>query len=83
MCAQQLGQDDIAQRDRQNLWRAAVRGGFDGEVRACLRGSLDEAERQALGLRIRLRLTEGPSWPSCPGSICITQRWIATWRSRR
>src|SRR5262245_983619 len=33
---------------------------FDGEVRACLRGSMDEAERQGAGLRIRLRMTEAP-----------------------
>jgi hypothetical protein len=33
---------------------------FEGEVRGCLRSSLDEASRQDAGLRIRLRLTEVP-----------------------
>jgi hypothetical protein len=31
---------------------------FDGEVSNCLSGSLEEAQRRGLGLRIRLRLTE-------------------------
>jgi hypothetical protein len=39
---------------------------FDGEVRACLRGSLDEAERLGLGLRIRLRLGEAPELADLP-----------------
>jgi hypothetical protein len=39
---------------------------FDGEVRACLRSSLDEAERQGIGLRIRLRLNEAPELASLP-----------------
>jgi hypothetical protein len=39
---------------------------FDGEVRACLRGSLDEAERQGMGLRIRLRLDEAPELVGLP-----------------
>src|SRR5262249_13811117 len=37
-----------------------------GEVRACWRGSLDEAERQGAGLRIRLRLTEAPDLAELP-----------------
>jgi len=39
---------------------------FEGEVRACLRSSLDEAARQDAGLRIRLHLRETPelaNWP--------------------
>src|SRR5690242_8305747 len=39
---------------------------FDGEVRACLRGSLDEAERLGLGLRIRLRLNQAPELADLP-----------------
>jgi hypothetical protein len=39
---------------------------FDGEVRSCLRGSLDEAERQGMGLRIRLRLDETPELIGLP-----------------
>ena len=39
---------------------------FDGDVRACLRSSLDEAMRQNAGLRIRLHFAETPelaNWP--------------------
>ena len=33
---------------------------FGGEVRGCLRSSLDEASRQGAGVRVRLRLAEVP-----------------------
>ncbi|MGH7800098.1 MAG: CHAT domain-containing protein [Thermodesulfobacteriota bacterium] len=39
---------------------------FNEEVRACLRSSLDEANRQGLGLRIRLRLTDVPELADLP-----------------
>jgi len=39
---------------------------FTVEVRACLRSSLDEASRQGLGLRIRLRLTDVPELADLP-----------------
>lgn len=39
---------------------------FDGEVRGCLRSSLDEAGRQGGGLRIRLRMTEVPELADMP-----------------
>lgn len=39
---------------------------FAGDVRACLRSSIDEAGRQGCGLRIRLRLTETPELAGLP-----------------
>ena len=39
---------------------------FNSEVRACLRSSLDEANRQGVGLRIRLRLTDVPELADLP-----------------
>jgi hypothetical protein len=39
---------------------------FAHEGRACLRGSLDEAERRGMGLRIRLRLTTAPALADLP-----------------
>ncbi|HLE24760.1 MAG TPA: hypothetical protein VI935_03810 [Thermodesulfobacteriota bacterium] len=39
---------------------------FNDEVRACLRSSLDEANRQGAGLRIRLRLTDVPELVDLP-----------------
>jgi hypothetical protein len=52
--------------DSADVAAAKVFGGrlfatvFDGEVLGCLRSSLDEANRQDAGLRIRLRLTDVP-----------------------
>ncbi len=39
---------------------------FDGEVRGCLRSSMDEANRQGLGLRIRMRLCDAPELAALP-----------------
>lgn len=39
---------------------------FNGDIRACLRSSLDEATRQSKGLRIRLRLTDTPELADLP-----------------
>jgi len=39
---------------------------FGGEVRGCLRSSMDEADRQGAGLRIRLRLAEVPELADLP-----------------
>jgi hypothetical protein len=39
---------------------------FNGEVYGCLRSSLEEAESQGCGLRIRLRLTEVPELADLP-----------------
>jgi hypothetical protein len=39
---------------------------FTGDLRACLRSSLDEAGRQGAGLRIRLRLTNTPELADLP-----------------
>jgi WD40 repeat protein len=39
---------------------------FAGDVRACLRSSLDEASRQGKGLRLRLRLTDAPELADLP-----------------
>jgi hypothetical protein len=64
---QQLGQDDASRNEIGRTFGARLfEAVFDGEVRACLRGSLDEAERQGTGLRIRLRLTEAPELVELP-----------------
>ncbi len=39
---------------------------FSGEVRGCLRSSMDEAARQGRGLRLRLRLGEAPELVDLP-----------------
>jgi len=39
---------------------------FGGDVRGCLRSSLDEANRQGAGLRLRLRLTDVPELADLP-----------------
>lgn len=39
---------------------------FDDQVQSCLRRSLDQANRQGMGLRIRLRLTDVPELASLP-----------------
>ncbi len=39
---------------------------FAADVRACLGRSLDEANRQGVGLRIRLRLTDAPEFVNVP-----------------
>jgi hypothetical protein len=41
-------------------------GVFSGEVRGCLRSSLDEASRQGSGLRVRLHLTKTPVLADLP-----------------
>ena len=39
---------------------------FEGAVQVCLRNSLDEAERQGAGLRVRLRLNDVPELADLP-----------------
>jgi len=39
---------------------------FHGEVRSCLRSSIEDAQRQNAGLRIRLRLTNAPELTDLP-----------------
>ncbi len=39
---------------------------FEGDVRACLRSSLDEANQQGVGLRLRLRLSGAPELEDIP-----------------
>jgi len=39
---------------------------FDGEVRGCFRSSLDEAQRQQQGLRLRLRMNQAPELADLP-----------------
>ncbi len=39
---------------------------FAGDTRACLRSSLDEADRQGKGLRLRLRLNDAPELADLP-----------------
>ena len=53
---------------------------FDGEVRACLRSSIDEASRKDAGLRIRLRLGDVPELIDLPWEYLYNQslnRFIA------
>ena len=46
---------------------------FNGEVRGCLRSSLDEASRQGSGLRVRLRLTDAPELADLPWEYLYNQ----------
>jgi len=46
---------------------------FAGDVRSCLRSSLDEASRQNLGLRIRLRLSNAPELADLPWEYIYNQ----------
>ena len=39
---------------------------FSGDIRACWRSSLSEAEAQNAGLRLRLRVAEGPELNDIP-----------------
>jgi len=62
-----------ADRVKSEAMKAAKRFGndlfnavFKGEVRACFRKSLDEADRQGAGLRLRLRLAEVPKLIDVP-----------------
>lgn len=53
---------------------------FDGEVRGCLRSSLDEAEQQGVGLRLRLRLTNANGISDLPWEYLYNpaqQRFLA------
>ncbi|HEX4965769.1 MAG TPA: CHAT domain-containing protein [Thermoanaerobaculia bacterium] len=44
---------------------------FNGEVRSCLRSSLDEAHHQDAGLRIRLHLTDAPELNDLPWEFLL------------
>jgi hypothetical protein len=44
---------------------------FSGEVRSCLRSSLDDAQRQEAGLRIRLRLADAPDLNDLPWEFLL------------
>ncbi len=46
---------------------------FAEEVRVCLRSSMDEAERQGAGLRIRLRLADAPELMNLPWEFMYHQ----------
>jgi hypothetical protein len=46
---------------------------FGGDVRSCLRSSLDEASRHNLGLRIRLRLNNAPELADLPWEYIYNQ----------
>ncbi|HEU5102177.1 MAG TPA: hypothetical protein VFU22_24310, partial [Roseiflexaceae bacterium] len=46
---------------------------FNGEVRGCLRASLDLASQQGKGLRLRLRLTEAPDLLDLPWEYLYNQ----------
>jgi hypothetical protein len=64
---QQRGEADAARIDSARAFGTRLFGTvFDGELRACLRSSLDEAERQGMGLRIRLRLNDVPELARLP-----------------
>jgi len=60
-------QIEFAQAFGGRLFEAA----FNGEVRSCLRSSLDEAQRLDLGLRIRLRLAEAPELNDLPWEFLL------------
>jgi hypothetical protein len=47
---------------------------FNGEVRSCLRSSLDEAQRQDAGLRIRLHLADTPELNDLPWEFLLHPR---------
>jgi len=64
LASSQLGE---ARSFGSRLFEAA----FSGEVRSCLRSSLDEAQRQDLGLRIRLRLTDAPELNDLPWEFLL------------
>ena len=55
-------QHELAQRFGGQLYDAV----FSGEVRTCFRRSLDEADEQGKGLRIKLRLTDVPALGDIP-----------------
>jgi hypothetical protein len=64
---QQLSQVDISEIETAKAFGARLfEAVFDGELRACLRGSLNEAERHGMGLRIRLRLNSTPELARLP-----------------
>jgi hypothetical protein len=46
---------------------------FSGEVRGCLRASLDIADQESKGLRLRLRLTEAPDLLDLPWEYLYNQ----------
>ena len=57
---------------------------FTDRVRTALTSSLDQVEgREDTGLRVRLRLADSPSSPTCPGSTSTTATPAGSWRSRR
>lgn len=55
-------QQEVARSFGSRLYDAV----FDGEVGTCFRRSLDEAEEQGKGLRIKLRLSDVPSLADVP-----------------
>jgi len=60
-------QIEVVQAFGKRLFEAA----FNGEVRSCLRSSLDEAHRNEAGLRIRLRLAEAPELNDLPWEFLL------------
>jgi hypothetical protein len=54
---------------------------FSGDVRACLRSSVDEAKRDNAGIRVRLRLATR-HWPTCRGSSSTSRASTAFSRCR-
>jgi len=60
-------QIEVVQAFGKRLFEAA----FNGEVRSCLRSSIDEAHRNEAGLRIRLRLAEAPELNDLPWEFLL------------
>jgi len=62
------GMDDLVTdiESAKDFGRQLFDAAFGGQVQSCLHRSLDEANRQNAGLRIRLRLTEVPELASLP-----------------
>jgi len=64
---QQRGEADAASIDSARAFgKRLFETVFEGELRASLRGSLHEVERQGMGLRIRLRLNDAPELARLP-----------------
>ncbi len=63
---QDMGREEWLEKTARELGAPLFDTVFDGEVRSCLRRSLDEADRQGKGLRIRLHLVDVPELAELP-----------------
>jgi hypothetical protein len=69
--------------DSSEIKAAKIFGGrlfstvFAGEIYGCLRSSIEQADHQGCGLRIRLRLTDTPELGNLPWEYLYNNRFIA------